>query len=65
MSEARKAIIKRIQERMDIAFANLATLTRERDAAQANLADVGSRLRDCIEQHRELRKELTKLEEAR
>lgn len=62
MSEAKKARLKRIQERMDIAFATIATLTRERDAAQAALADLGSGLRAGTEQLRELRKEILNLE---
>ena len=62
MNDAKKAKLKRIQERMDIAFATLATLTRERDAAQAALADLGSGLRSGVEQLRELRKELSSME---
>ena len=62
-ARARRAeLTKRVQERMDIAFASLATLIRERQAAQAALADMGTRLEEVVAHHRELRKELARLE---
>lgn len=61
-ADARKQAVRNIQARMDIAFASLATMIREREAAQAALADMGSRLAEVVTHHRELRKELAKLE---
>jgi hypothetical protein len=61
-AESKKQAIRNIQARMDIAFASLATMIRERQAAQAALADMGSRLEEVVTHHRELRKELQKLE---